>query len=248
MKICKHCNITKNLTEFGNNKRYKDTTENICKECKKIKYALDRDRNLISQKKWREKNKNYQKEWAKKQGEQLIEYRKEYYKKNKEIFITRKQEWRKLNPVKAYQEGKNYRDKYRDKVNEYSRLWKETKRFTDPCYKIKENISRRLRYEFKKEKSTNDYLPYSIEQLKISLETKFIDGMNWNNYGSHWHIDHKIPCKAWNQKDTLDLYMCWHKLNLQPMWKLENIRKKNIYNDEDKIELIRRIKMLEFGI
>jgi hypothetical protein len=58
------------------------------------------------------------------------------------------------------------------------------------------------------------------------LETKFHDGMNWNNYGKRgWHIDHIKPCAAFNLTNVTEQRACFHYTNLQPLWWYDNLKK-----------------------
>jgi len=52
--------------------------------------------------------------------------------------------------------------------------------------------------------------------------------MNWDNYGLYgWHIDHIIPCDAFNLIEEEEQLKCFHYTNLQPLWAEENLRKSN---------------------
>lgn len=69
-------------------------------------------------------------------------------------------------------------------------------------------------------------LPYSIENLKKHLESKFEPGMSWENYGS-WHIDHIRPDSSFKyDKMSDDQFLeSWSLSNLQPLWAMDNFRK-----------------------
>ena len=84
----------------------------------------------------------------------------------------------------------------------------------------------------KKYKSLIDILPYSIEELMISIEKKFLDGMNWDNYGM-WHIDHMIPISKFNfdSINSNEFNECWSLDNLRPMWSLDNLSKNKYLTD-----------------
>lgn len=71
-------------------------------------------------------------------------------------------------------------------------------------------------------------LGYSIHHLKEYLESKFLEGMSWDNYGA-WHIDHIKPCSLFDQSDESQFKECWSLSNLQPLWASDNIRKSNRY-------------------
>lgn len=49
--------------------------------------------------------------------------------------------------------------------------------------------------------------------------------MSWENYGSYWHVDHKIPCAKYDLTDPNQQKACFHFSNLQPLEASENIRK-----------------------
>jgi len=51
--------------------------------------------------------------------------------------------------------------------------------------------------------------------------------MSWGNYGE-WQIDHKIPKSVFNytKPEHEDFKRCWNLSNLQPLWKIDNIRKR----------------------
>ena len=56
------------------------------------------------------------------------------------------------------------------------------------------------------------------EELKVHIESQFIDGMSWDNWGigkgrTMWHVDH---IKALNNGGS------HHYTNLQPLWALDN--------------------------
>lgn len=50
--------------------------------------------------------------------------------------------------------------------------------------------------------------------------------MNWGNHGLEgWHIDHIIPCNAFDLSDESQQKKCFHFSNLQPLWAFENLSK-----------------------
>jgi len=103
--------------------------------------------------------------------------------------------------------------------------------------KIKNNIGNRLRHSirmrsFQKNEKSFQVLNFSLQELCDHLESKFKDGMSWDNYGE-WHIDHKTP-DSWfnyNSPDDEEFQKSWSLENLQPMWKQENLSKCNRYSD-----------------
>lgn len=74
--------------------------------------------------------------------------------------------------------------------------------------------------------TTQDLLGCTVEQLKTHLEGLFQSGMTWDNWThSGWHIDHIIPCAAFDLSDHEQQKRCFHYTNLQPLWAADNIRK-----------------------
>lgn len=86
-------------------------------------------------------------------------------------------------------------------------------------------ISRCLR---EKNDRTKIMLGYTVKELKSHLESKFITGMTWENYGkqrNQWSIDHKRPISTF--PTDADVSVINALSNLQPMWHVENCTKRN---------------------
>jgi len=65
MKTCSKCNQSKPINDFRLNKGSKDGHRPECKECEKQYYQTHKERFLINGKKYRDKNKEYVKEYFK---------------------------------------------------------------------------------------------------------------------------------------------------------------------------------------
>jgi hypothetical protein len=64
------------------------------------------------------------------------------------------------------------------------------------------------------------------------IESLWQPGMTWkNNTINGWHIDHIIPCEAFNLFDIEEQKKCFHYTNLQPLWSNINIAKSDILPD-----------------
>lgn len=100
---------------------------------------------------------------------------------------------------------------------------------TNPEYKIKRNLRRRINLALKdqgmiKDESLTQYLGCTIPELKKYLETKFLEGMNWDNYGK-WHVDHITPCANFDLTIIENQKRCFQYTNLQPLWAKDNLAK-----------------------
>ena len=91
-------------------------------------------------------------------------------------------------------------------------------------------ISRLLRQSLrgtKENRHWEDLVGFTIEQLRQHLENVFTPEMNWENYGTYWHIDHIIPISAFNfeKPEDIDFRLCWSLENLRPLEAKQNISK-----------------------
>ena len=78
----------------------------------------------------------------------------------------------------------------------------------------------------KKTHRTEELLGCTIEECKTYLESLFKEGMSWNNHGLNgWHIDHIVPCSAFDLTKIEEQKKCFHYTNLQPLWAKDNLSK-----------------------
>lgn len=180
-------------------------------------------------KQWRENNAEYNKErirqWNADNKGRVEEYRKQYRPRRAEI-------------------GKEYYQANRDNILEYGKVWRGNnvektraigrkamnKRLNTPKGKLNNAITCRMRESLKGSKANRKWeelVDFTIDQLKFHLEKKFTPEMNWDNYGIYWHIDHKVPIAIFNfqKPEDIEFRICWSLKNLQPLEKIENIRK-----------------------
>ena len=120
---------------------------------------------------------------------------------------------------------KYHDDRYRAKSAEYMR----TKRRTDINFAIAERLRARIKSASRNagaEKSarTMALTGCSAADLRKWLEVQFVDGMSWENR-SNWHIDHVIPCSAFNLSDSQQQAVAFHYTNLRPVWSTQNLQK-----------------------
>lgn len=129
---------------------------------------------------------------------------------------------------KKYKIQQYYRNKRKQTIVSHKYL---LRRHDDVIYKIIDNLSRRARYYLRKSniqlKITHlQLIGCSSKTLKIYLQNKFVDGMNYDNYGK-WDIDHIKAISLYDLSDINELKECFNYKNLQPMWHIDNIKKSN---------------------
>ena len=108
----------------------------------------------------------------------------------------------------------------------------------NPDYLFKRILLRSLRRMIKKEKIRSlKYINYTREEFIKNMESKFLPGMNWNNYGA-WHIDHIRPLVSFQFMDEngeIDINAAKQANelnNLQPLWARDNLSKHKKYGGE----------------
>lgn len=114
-----------------------------------------------------------------------------------------------------------------DNRNASSRAWTRHKYATDPDFKLACVLRARLRGAIKnnyKKSSAIELLGCTIDELKEHLSAKFTEGMSFENHGL-WHIDHIMPCDAFDLTDPEQQKECFHFTNLQPLWAKDNLSK-----------------------
>lgn len=99
----------------------------------------------------------------------------------------------------------------------------------DPVYAFKINIRKKIsgyiKYRrVKKDVHTEEILGCTLEQFMTHLESQFQKGMTWANYGK-WEVDHIIPLSTANTKE--EVYCLNHYTNLRPLWRKDNLEKRD---------------------
>lgn len=153
-------------------------------------------------------SKCYHEQWAIENASALKQYKKEY---------------RKTNKVKISRQIKTWRQNNKEEQNAY---YAEKRK--DPQYRIAHNIRSRL-YDAlagrTKHASTEQLTQCSFEYLCKYLEDQFEEAMTWDNYGSYWVVDHKIPLISVDLSDPLELERVCHYSNLRPLTAIMNSSK-----------------------
>jgi len=116
-----------------------------------------------------------------------------------------------------------------DQKKAHSREWKKAKRKTDPVFrmkcKVRSLVSRALMYRgMYKPDSYEAIVGCMYSEFKDYIESRFLDGMTWDNHGKFgWHLDHIVPLASAKSND--DAIRLSHYTNIQPLWWLDNLRK-----------------------
>jgi len=242
MKTCYKCKSEKDISEFSKDKRSKDGLQGCCKSCYSDYFKQNKQKFHEAGKKYREQNKeliaNQKKQYAKENKDLLKASRKAYYEKNKEHMLAQNKEYYLQNRETKLQYIKDYRSKNKSKINQRDRVYMFNRRQEDPVFRLKCNLRGRLHKYCKqsglnKRFKTMDSVGLSPADFKTHIESMFVDGMNWDNYGQgegNWTIDHIKPlCTAKTEEDVFTLN---HYTNLRPMWWFDNLAKGGKYQEQ----------------
>lgn len=225
-KVCKKCNCEVEINKFNKDNRtkiYPDGRRNICNNCINTPDRLD---------KLKEYNKEYGKTYRLSKKEITKEYNKEYRCSNREILREKKKIYYRENRnerLKYYHYNKkrindlNYKWRIENKeyIKEYKNEYTKSRKKVDKLYKLKVSIRSLICISLKnkfteKSSKTIDILGCSYEEFKSYIEGMFDEYMNWDNYGSYWHLDHIVPIswgKTKNEIMNLNRYT-----NFQPLY------------------------------
>ena len=128
-------------------------------------------------------------------------------------------------------------------VNGKRSAYLRKRRREDPAYAILNRLRRRVAHALNrqcatKSKATMKLLGCTLAFFQSYIEKQFVDGMTWENRDK-WHIDHRVPCAAFNLLDPLEQRYCFWYKNHQPIWAIDNLSKNDKYKQEDKERLIK---------
>lgn len=223
MKTCTKCNIEKNLSEFHKSKDGRFGVRAICKECIR---KMDRDfysknKETIAPIK-REKMKIYSIE----NREEINKRSIDRYHRTKQLKPRVKKEKivkiKEVNPKKTRSEiWQNWYSKNKDYIKEKNNL---------PLNKMKRNVMRyinRALINTVKGYKSLELIGLSIQDYREYLECQFDNNINWENYGSYWHIDHIIPVSLFDLSDKEEQKKAFNFRNTRPLESKENISKGN---------------------
>lgn len=225
-KTCTQCQVSKPSTAF---RKKLDKLTSACTTClclanreywesrSPAKKAKQAERRLV----WNSKNPDKvidgKRKWLKKYPERHKLAVRNHYLKSREVLDKKNQEWRKANPESVRISNNKSRKKMRE---------------NNPKFRLTKNFSSNVRAclaSGKGGKGWPELVGYSLNELCVHIEKQFTKGMNWENCGKGWHIDHISPVASFSFKsyDDDQFKQCWSLANLRPFWAKDNMAKKD---------------------
>jgi hypothetical protein len=154
-----------------------------------------------------------------------------YRTSNPEKYKLQQKKYRDTNKEKETIRYKEWVNKNKQKRTKYCMDYEKSRKKIDPTFKVLRNVRVRLNCFLKKKniiksKETISLIGCQLEILIEHLESKFLTGMTWENYGKGgWHIDHIAPLSSAKNED--EIYPLCNYTNLQPLWEKDNLKKSN---------------------
>lgn len=186
------------------NRRYYQENKQRLQASARQYYADNIDQQRVVRKRWREGNRD------------RIKANNEVYRKANQARIRDYQRQRELTPEGTAKRREQKRRYYQQRIQR------------DPQWKLQRALRMRFwlmirKRQFVKSESSLELVGCDLETLVSHLERQFQPGMSWENYGvKGWHIDHIIPCAAFDLSDPEARRRCFHFTNLQPLWAKQN--------------------------
>ena len=230
LKKCTKCLEEKSAELF-----YSKRSE--CKECFKAKrnesYKCNPDAQKKRSKKRRiEKNEEinqYLKEWRLNNKDKQKKYNEDRWSNKRDECVARNKKYWAENKERLSEFNKKYYSENKQSISMKNVNYERNRSKYDDLYKLTKIYRTRTKMAFKqkgfdKPTKTTDLIGCSPVEFKNYLESKFTEGMAWENRGiKGWHLDHIIPLCSAKSKEELEK-LC-HYTNIQPLWWQDNLKK-----------------------
>ena len=168
----------------------------------------------------------------------ILARRRELYTSNKASVLTRQKKRYHLHQDRILARQRELRQLNKVALNAKERFrYKNDVAFATKC-RLRQRIRDALHGVGRKAAATEKMLGCTYPTFVTYLESLFTDGMSWDNMHL-WHIDHIVPCAAFDLQEAKQQHVCFWYRNLQPMWATDNLSKSDKWCLQDKEELCR---------
>lgn len=181
-----------------------------------------RERLLDERRKWRDQNRELLRRQAMerywKNHDHIRAQARESYRRNPKRVLTKEQK------IASRERTKRYRVRHA----EHLKFIERERLNSDTAYAfarlLRSRVGKAVKEQYaKKAFKTMDLIGCTVSRLLAHLESQFLSGMTWENHGrSGWHIDHILPCAAFDLSRPDHQKKCFHYSNLRPAWSHHN--------------------------
>jgi hypothetical protein len=205
----------------------------------------------------KQRKKEYQKEYYKKNKKSLTEKQKVYYKNNRNDILEYKKN--SYNPIKKGEYNKSYyaqkkdflinnqKENYlvnrndilkykkefyqqnKDKINQRNIKLERKKYHTNQSFRINRLIRRRFKLAL--ELYSKNGKTQALKEYGIDIKSIVEHLGNPPQDGKVYHIDHIFPVSAFDLNNPEHIKLCWHPNNLQWLEASENMSKGDNYDE-----------------
>ncbi len=172
--------------------------------------AVIREKRIIARDKWLEKLK--------------VQNPEKYFR-----IIESNREKARLYSQKRWREDAGYRERQAE--------WFKKRRVEVPEFRLGQYIRNRINQVLKagiqRTSRAFELVGCTPAELKVHLESQFVDGMNWSNHGTSetcWQIDHVRPLASFSLSDPEQAKEAFSWKNLKPEWARVNASKNSRWN------------------
>lgn len=162
-------------------------------------------------------------ERVKQRYEDNREYFKQRYEENRESILEQQKRYKTANRESILERKKQYYEDNRESILDYRKQHRESNR----VFYLAMTTCQRMGLPCK---GLKQRLPYSEQQFIEHIESLWLDGMDWDNYGvgkDCWSVDHKVPVSHFIKTGETDIAVINALSNLQPLWHSDNMKKGN---------------------
>lgn len=242
-KICSRCKEEKNKCEFSKSTREKNGFQSWCKKCHKLQKIKNKEKLTIQKRNYYIENREeilvYIKNYHENNKERINNKRRMRYAENREEILKSKEKYYQENREKILTNIKEHYQKNKREIMIRQNKHSKERAKVDPIFKLRIRISSAIGAILKRNsgskmgESIMKHLPYTIEELKLHLESQFEPWMTWENHGKYnkdnltWQIDHKFPQASlpYDSMEHENFQKCWALSNLRPLLAIENNKK-----------------------
>lgn len=155
----------------------------------------------------------------------LKAYQDNYFIKNKHRIKQRHAKYSGNNKHKIAEYNKSWFIENKEVVTKKRLYYRKTNIKAKIASNLRSRLFQAIKNNYKAGSAVTD-LGCSIEEFKLYLESKFQDGMNWDNWTTDgWHLDHIDALANFDLTNPEEFKKACHYTNLQPLWAPENLKK-----------------------
>lgn len=148
------------------------------------------------------------------------------YRRNRERRLEANRAWYHANKAARSKSIAAWKSANREARNAANRRRRKERYESDELFRLKCQLRARTLEAIKsgegmKQGGTRELLGADWLFIRAFLEARFLPGMSWEDRDA-WHIDHVVPCDAFDLRGRASQLVCFNYRNLRPTWGRDN--------------------------